>query len=207
MFFLTRQYDADGSATFKRLAIAFGLSSAAALLAGVILGVIAGPTGLGFGPLVLLVGLSAGLSARLMPFANPVASWSVVVAATVFGLATHGLVVSATTSHWSAGEEVSREELDFTVQKYLTGQLCRQRRVVAFGYDEVPQDIKDEAARRLAGMSTDEKNTLINETFGRRINENDSMGAGFWSQVSSGIAGLGAVVLAIGAMTLQWRRQ
>ena len=89
--------------------------------------------GWGFSMLALFVGLAAGLTVRLVRFENienNVASCCVVIAATLLGLATHGAVVSATTSYWSAQQEVGPEELDFTVRKHLTGRLCRERRVV-----------------------------------------------------------------------------
>ena len=191
---------------------AFGLSSAAAGLTGVVCGLIAGPMGWGFGILALFVGLAAGLTARLVRFENVeifknnVASCCVAIAATLLGLTMYGLVIFATTPHWSAQQEVGPEELDFTVRKYLTGQLCRERRIVAFGYDEVPQEIKDEAAEQMAKMSTDKKNILVDKKFGGRINEGDSVGTGSWLYASSGVAVVGAMVLAVGALTLHWRR-
>jgi hypothetical protein len=188
------------------LGIAFGVSLVAACAAGTVLGVIAVKLDWGFSALVVAVGVPAGLLMRWLRAGRARGSWAAVVAATLAGMALHGWIVSGARPQWSAERELDETQLNFTVQKYLTGQICNERKVFAFGYDEVPQDVKDEAADRMASMTVEEKMSLVDETFGRRINDGQSSRTGLWAYILPSVAVLGAAALAAGTLCLPFRR-
>ena len=180
-----------------------------ALVGGVVpsvgLGVLAGKMDWGFSLLVLLIGLSAGISARLIGTASVRFAWSWVVIATVISLVVHGLVILSVKQSWSAKRDVEPAQLDLAIKKYLTAQICRKRGIVVFGYDEVPAEIKARAAKQLANMSTEQKVAMIDEVFGKRINRRDSTSSVI-SKISIVLLSLTAIVLAVAASKINIKR-
>lgn len=169
------------------------------------LGVLAGKMDWGFSLLVLLIGLCAGVSARLVGTASARFAWSGVVIATVISLAVHGLVILSVKQPWSAKRDVEPAQLDLAIKKYLTAQICRKRGIVVFGYDEVPAEIKARAAKRLANMSTEQKAAMVDEVFGKRINRRGSTSS-IISEIRIVLLSLTAVALAVAASKINIKR-
>ena len=180
-----------------------------ALVGGVVssvgLGVLAGKMGWGFSLLVLLIGLSAGISARLIGTAGVRFAWSGVLIATVISLVVHGLVILSVKQPWSAERDVKPAQLDLAIKKHLTAQMCRKRGIVVFGYDEVPAKIKARAAKQLANMSTEQKVAMIDEIFGKRINRRGSTNSVI-SKIRIVLLSLTAVAIAVAATKINIKR-
>ena len=169
------------------------------------LGVLAGKMDWGFSLLVLLIGLSAGVSARLIGTASVRFAWSGVLIATVISLVVHGLVILSVKQPWSAKRDVEPAQLDLAIKKYLTAQICRKRGVVVFGYDEVPAEIKARAAKQLANMSTEQKVAMIDEIFGKRINRRGSTSSVI-SKIRIVLLSLATIALAVAATKINIKR-
>ena len=169
------------------------------------LGVLAGKMDWGFSLLVLLIGLSAGVSARLIGTGSIRFAWSAVIIATVISLVVHGLVILSVKQPWSAERDVEPTQLDLAIKKYLTAQICRKRGIVVFGYDEVPAEIKAWAAEQLANMSTEQKVAMIDEIFGKRINRRGSTSS-IISKIRIVLLSLTAIVLAVAATKINIKR-
>jgi len=178
---------------------------AAGIVSSTIFGVLAGKMGWGFSLLVLLIGLSAGISARLVGTASARFAWSGVLIATVISLVVHGLVILSVKQPWSAKRDVEPAQLDLAIKKYLTAQICRKRGIVVFGYDEVPAEIKARAAKQLANMSTEQKVAMIDEIFGKRINRGGSTSS-IISKIRIVLLSLTTIALAVAATKINIKR-
>ena len=192
-------------ATNKRTVLINGLICLfAAVLVGVVLGVAARSWKLGFSFLALPVGLAAGCT---MLFRNvhrlPEACATAVLCA-VGGLAVFAWTGYAPT--WSVEQNFPENEINALAAKTLALRICHERKVPGvWGYEDVPEAIKDEAQQKIKSMSGGKKRALLNKTYARRINHDIQKPGGPGSYLPVAAWGLGAVVLAVAPVLVRSR--
>ena len=172
---------------------AAGVSLLAAIVAGALLGLAAGAWRLGFGWPALPVGLAAGVPLRLFGAHHHRVTLLAALLCMGAGLAVHVGACRLAGPEWTAKQQVGDGKLDELSREVLALQMCCERKIMGvWDYKGAPQEIKDQAADRVAAMSENEKLALCDETFARRINTP----AGGGSRDRGFIAQAGWVVLA-----------
>ncbi len=184
--------------------IALGVGVVATAIVAAILGLVAGWTDLGFGPLALTTGPCAGLVIRLL-WQRPATGAAMAASGiALLGVVLHLCVIRLATPAWSAEACCPMEGVEQAVRKVIAARICRERRVVVIDYDSVPDEIRREADEKVREMTRAEQLEVVNRLFGKRMNERRGEASGGYAWV--GVYGLGAMVLAFGSVRMRLRR-
>ena len=137
-------------------------------VSGMLLGWVAHSAGWGICALALPVGWSAGLAALAFD-AQRLRIVGGVVAA-VLGLAL--FIWASRPPAWCAETAVAEGELDELCVRVASMRIARERNLMhVFDFNDVPEPIRAEAREHVADLSRNEKFTLCDRTFGKRIND------------------------------------
>lgn len=172
--------------THKRWFIFLASACGVAVLAGLGLGWLSKSIDWGFSVLALPAGLAVGLVP--LAFRWPSLPERLAVGGVVAGL---GLAVFGWASYlpaWRTETAVASEEVDDLCVRVTAMRLCHERKIMGvFDFSDVPPAIRDEAKQRVAQMPVQDKLTLCDQTFGKRIN------AGASNPTSGGSVALGSL--------------
>ena len=195
----------------KSLSIVVVVAATAAVGSAAALGCVAGVFGLGFTWAVVPVGLVTGLAVRIAQREPLAASRYVVVLASLGALVLHVYVVSVTPKRYAVQTRLSEGAQRYIAQEYLGNTMARTRQV---------RSAADEQERK-AALAAERNNTaqaartpatkaaphVTRPANSKSLEMRDNIILSIWKYGPPTFFSLATVVLAVGALELQWRRR